>query len=128
MTAARRAENKGLLRVNHFHEMLNLADEHFSKGGLQDKVAPYIYDEDDPMFVLSVKDFMDMSREPKAHQQLLADGAMIEWVEGMFCAFLSHQWLSFTQHGLIFSQHWAYFQAVLAYFQPALAYFQPALA
>lgn len=47
-----------------------------------------------PMWVLPISTFLQMSGPPPCCQQLLADGKLVQWEPGMFCLFLSHQWLS----------------------------------
>lgn len=47
-----------------------------------------------PMWVLSIRCFLEMADGPmKCHQQLLAEGKLRQWTPGMFCIFVSHQWL-----------------------------------
>lgn len=47
-----------------------------------------------PMWVLPVRAFLEMAAGPLAcHQQLLAEGRLVQWTLGMFVLFVSHQWV-----------------------------------
>lgn len=51
-----------------------------------------------PMWVISIRCFLEMAAGPmKCHQQLLSEGKLLQWTPGMFCLFVSHQWLG-QQH------------------------------
>lgn len=49
-----------------------------------------------PMWVLPVKTFLEMEGPPKSHQELMEEMKLLQWRPGMFCVFVSHQWLSNT--------------------------------
>ncbi|CAE7674641.1 warA [Symbiodinium sp. CCMP2592] len=47
-----------------------------------------------PMWVVKVSDAMAMSGVPQPHEVLQASGLLVKHRPGMFCIFVSHQWLS----------------------------------
>ncbi|CAJ1453513.1 unnamed protein product [Effrenium voratum] len=46
-----------------------------------------------PMYLVKVSDFLQMRGPPEPHDVLKAKGLLHEWQPGMFCVFISHQWL-----------------------------------
>ena len=50
-----------------------------------------------PMWVLPISTFIAMTGPPKSHQELKEEGKLVQWKPGMFCLFVSHQWVSFQQ-------------------------------
>lgn len=47
-----------------------------------------------PMWVIPVSEFLKIQGAPKNHNELITSGKLVKWAPGMFCIFLSHQWLS----------------------------------
>jgi len=45
------------------------------------------------MWVVRVQDVLKMKGPPRSHQELLADGLVVEFRPRMTCTFVSHQWL-----------------------------------
>lgn len=54
-------------------------------------VHPYLF----PMYVVKVRDFLQMVGPPEPHHILQEKGLLHEWQPGMFVIFVSHQWLGF---------------------------------
>eukprot|EP00928_Gymnodinium_smaydae_P023582 TRINITY_DN1940_c0_g2_i3.p1 TRINITY_DN1940_c0_g2~~TRINITY_DN1940_c0_g2_i3.p1 ORF type:complete len:595 (-),score=64.33 TRINITY_DN1940_c0_g2_i3:93-1877(-) len=48
-----------------------------------------------PMYGVSVEAFLLMSGPPKPHQELLQDGTLIRYKDGLHFTFVSHQWLAY---------------------------------
>eukprot|EP00438_Fugacium_kawagutii_P033156 Skav231185 [mRNA] locus=scaffold425:109947:112581:+ [translate_table: standard] len=46
-----------------------------------------------PMYLVKIKDFLNMTGIPEPHQQLKQKGLLHTWQPGMFSIFVSHQWL-----------------------------------
>lgn len=49
-----------------------------------------------PMWVPPVQAFLSMTGPPRCFQQLMEEKLLVKWTVGMYCIFLSHQWLSAT--------------------------------
>lgn len=49
-----------------------------------------------PMWVIPIKTFLTLSGPPQSHQELMSEGKLVQWQEGMYVIFVSHQWLKST--------------------------------
>jgi len=46
-----------------------------------------------PMWVLPMSEFLKIEGPPKSHTELIREGKLVQWAPGMYCIFISHQWL-----------------------------------